>query len=54
MGSPLSVLVAELVTQNIEESARQTTALPTLCWRYIYRDEIDAFHYHLNGQNTDI
>ena len=62
MGSPVSVVVAEIVMQNIEESALST------CWQTIplwlrfvddtftavRQDEIDAFHHHLNGQNTDI
>ena len=62
MGSPVSVVVAEIVMQNIEERAltncRQTIPL----WlRYvddtftaIHKDEIDEFHDHLNEQNVDI
>lgn len=62
MGSPVSVFVAEIVMQNIEERAlatcRQTIPLSL---RYVddtftavHKDEIDAFHNHLNEQNTDI
>ena len=47
MGSQVSVVVAEIVMQNIEA---------TLRLRYltaVYKDEIDDFHEHLNGQNAD-
>ena len=41
MGSPVSVVVAEIVMQNIEESARSTltndTTLVTLRWQYFHR-----------------
>ena len=62
MGSPVSVVVAEIVMQNIEESALSTCrqTIP-LCLRYVddtftavWHDVIDAFHHHLNEQNTDI
>ena len=62
MGSPVSVVVAEIVMQNIEERALATykRALP-LWLRYVddtftavHKDEIDDFHEHLNGQNADI
>ena len=62
MGSPVSVVVAEIVMQHVEERAlatfRQTIPL-WLCYvndtfSAIHKDEIDAFHYHLNEQNADI
>ena len=61
MGSPASV-VAEIVVQNIEENALSTRRQTIPLWlRYVddtitavRHDEIDAFHYHLNEQNTDI
>jgi len=43
MGSPVSVVVAEIVTQHVEESERpfnlptNDTALATLRWRHLYR-----------------
>ena len=62
MGSPVSVVVAEDVMQNIKERA------PPICWkkislwlRYVedtftavWHDEIDTFHQPLKGQDTDI
>ena len=62
MGSPVSVVVAEIVIQHMEEGAllacRQTMPL----WlRYVddtfttvHKDETDAFHDHHNEQNADI
>ena len=60
--SPVSVVVAEIVMQNIEESALSTCRQTIPLWlRYVddtftavRHDEIDAFHHHLNEQNTDI
>ena len=62
MGSPVSVVVAEIVMQNIEELALATYKLTLPLWlRYVddtftavHKDEIDDFHEHLNGQNADI
>ena len=62
MGSSVSVVVAEIVMQNIEESALSTCRQTIPLWlRYVddtftavRHDEIDAFHPHLNEQNTDI
>ena len=62
MGSPVSVVVAENVMQNIKEHA------PLTCWkkislwlRYVedtftavWHDEIDTFHQPLKRQHTDI
>ena len=62
MGSPVSVVVAEIVMQNIEELALATYKQTLPLWlRYVddtftavHKDEIDDFHEHLNGQNADI
>ena len=62
MGSPSSVVVAEIVMQNIEEQALATYKRTLLLWlRYVddtftaaHKDEIDDFHEHLNRQNVDI
>ena len=58
MGSPVSVVVAEIVMQNIEE---QVLATYTRTVRYVddtfstvHEDGIDDFHEHLNRQNTNI
>ena len=62
MGTPVFAIVAEIIIQNIEESAlstcRQTVPLylhyvDDTCTA-VGHDEINAFHHHLNGQNTDI
>ena len=62
MGSPVSVVVAELVVQHVEERAlatcRQTIPL-WLCYvddtfTAVHKDELDDFHDHLNEQNADI
>ena len=62
MGTPVFAIVAEIIIQNIEESAlstcRQTIPLylhyvDDTCTA-VGHDEINAFHHHLNGQNTDI
>ena len=61
MGSPVSVVVAEIVMQNVEESALSTCRQTIPLWlRYVddtftavRHNEIDAFHYHLNSQSTD-
>ena len=62
MGSPASVVVAEIVMQNIEEQALATYKWTLPLWlRYVHdtftavhKDEIDDFHVHLNRQNADI
>ena len=62
MGSPVSVVVAEIVMQDVEESALATCRQTIPLWlRYVdntftavHKDEIDAFHDHLNEQNADI
>ena len=62
MGSPVSVVVAEIVMQNIEEHVLATCRQTILLWlRYVddtftavHKDEIDDFHKHLNEQHADI
>ena len=63
MGSPVSVVAAEIVIQNIEQQAlpnylhANCTSLVTLRWRHIHRrtqDGINDFHEHLDRQNSDI
>ena len=62
MGSPVSVVIAEIVMQHVEERALATCRQTIPLWlRYvddtftaIHKDEIDAFHDHLNEQNADI
>ena len=62
IGSPVSVVVTEIVMQNIEERALTTCRQTIPLWlRYVddtftavHKDEIDEFHDHLNEQNADI
>ena len=62
MGSPVSVVVAEIVMKHVEESTlatcRQTIPLWLRCvddtFTAVHKDEIDDFHDHLNEQNADI
>ena len=62
MGSPVSVAVAEIVMQNIEEQALATYSETLPLWlRYVddtitavHESKIDEFHEHLNKQNINI
>jgi len=62
MGSPVSVVVAEIVMQHVEESTLATCQQTILLWlRYVddtftvvHKDEINNFHDHLNEQNANI
>ena len=62
MGSPVSVVVAEIVMQNIEEQALATYTRTVPLWLHyvddtftaVHKDGIDDFHEHLNRQNADI
>ena len=62
MGSPVSAVVAEIVMQHVEERALATCRQTIPLWlRYVddtfpvvHKDEIDAFHDHLNEQNADM
>ena len=62
MGSTVSVVVAEIVMQNIEEQALATYTRTVPLWlpyvddtfTAVHKDGIDDFHEHLNRQNADI
>ena len=62
MGSPVSVVVDEIVRQNMEEQALASYKRKIPLWlRYVddtfttlHKDEIDDFHEHLNKQNAHI
>ena len=62
MGSPVSVVVAEIVMQHIEKRALATYDQTLHFWfRYVddtitilQTDDIDVFHGHLNRRNSDI
>ena len=62
MGFPVSVVVAEIVMQNIEEQAQATYTRTIPLWlRYVddtftavHKDGTDDFHKHLNRQKADI
>ena len=62
IGLHVSVVVAEIFIQHVEECSLVTWHQTIPLWlRYIddtftavHRDEIDAFHDHLNKQNADI
>ena len=62
MGSPVSVVVAEIVIKHVEERALATCRQTIPLWlRYVgdtftavYQHEIDTFNDHLNEQNADI
>ena len=62
MGSPVSVVIAEIVLQNIEEQALATYTRTVPLWlRYVddtftalHKDGVDDCHEHLNRQNADI
>ncbi|KAK3717112.1 hypothetical protein QZH41_016143 [Actinostola sp. cb2023] len=62
MGSPISVVVADLVTEELESRALATfTNPPSLYGRYvddticvIQKDQINAFHQHLDCQDPNI
>ena len=62
MGLPVSVVVAEIVMQHVEERTLATCQQTILLWLHyvddtytaVHKDEIDDFHTHLNEQNADI
>ena len=62
LGSPISVVVAEIVMQSIEEQTLATYIETLLLWlRYVddtitavHENKIDEFHEHLNKQYTRI
>ena len=61
MGSPFSVVVLEVVMQDIEEQALETYSETLPLWlRYVddaittvHENKIDEFQEHLNKQNTN-
>ena len=62
MGSPVSVVVPEIVMQQVDEHTLATCRQTIPLWlRYfadtfsaVHKDEIDDFYDHLNEQNADI
>lgn len=62
MGSPVSAVIAELVMQEVEEKALETSPVQPKWWRRyvddsnacIKRDDVEVFHSHLNSINTNI
>ena len=62
MGSPVSVVVAKIVTQNKEEQALATYSETLPLWLRcvddmitpVHENKIDEFHEHLNKQNSSI
>ena len=62
MGSPISPVIADLVMEEIEETAIATASRPPKWWfRYVddshaclRKDQVDEFHQHLNSINTNI
>ena len=62
MGSAVSVVVAEIVMQDIKEQAPATYSETLPLWlrcvantiTAVHKNKIDKFHQHLNKQNTSI
>ena len=62
MGSPISPVLADLVLEEIEETAISTFPYPPKWWfRFVddshaclKRDQVDEFHKHLNSVNPNI
>ena len=62
MGSPISPVIADLVMEEIEETAIVTASHPPKWWfRYVddshaclRKDLVDEFYQHLNSINTNI
>ena len=62
MGSPISPVLADLVMEEIKETAISTFRHPPKWWfRYVddshsclKKDEVDEFHKHLNSINPNI
>ena len=62
MGSPVFLVVAEIVMQNIEEQALATYSETLPLWlgyvdntiTAVHKNNIDEFNEHLNEQNTNI
>jgi len=62
MGSPVSAVIAELVMQEVEEKALETSPVRPKWWRRyvddsnacIKKDGVEVFHSHLNSINANI
>ncbi|XP_022784575.1 uncharacterized protein LOC111325104 [Stylophora pistillata] len=62
MGSPISPVLADLVMEEIEETAISTFPYPPKWWfryvddshSYIKKDQVDNFHKHLNSINPNM
>ena len=62
MGSPVSVTVANLVTEEIEKTALSTFHLPLRFWKRYFddtctavsKDQVSELHQHLNDVNPNI
>lgn len=62
MGSPVSTVIAQLIMQQVEEKAFETSPVRLKWWRYyvdssntcIKRDGVEAFHSNLNSINANI
>ena len=62
MGSPISVIIANLVMENVEEGAISTFLNPPKYWRryvddtfvIIKKTEVDEFHNHINNIEASI
>ncbi|XP_068756954.1 uncharacterized protein [Montipora capricornis] len=62
MGSPVSAVIAELVMQEVEEKALETSPVRPKWWRRYVDDSnacmkqngVEVFHSHLNSMNANI
>ena len=62
MGSPLSPIIANMIMEDLEQTAIKTVHSPTMCWlRYvddvhaiIKEEHLDDFHQHLNSMQASI
>ena len=62
MGSPVSVIIANLVMENVQEGAMSTFLNPPKFWRryvddtfvIIKKSEVDEFHNHINNIEASI
>ena len=62
MGHPVSAVIAELLMQEVEEKALETSPIGPKWWRRyvddsnacIKRDSVEVFHSHLSSINANI